>query len=210
MKHLIAWLVAASLSWFPVPAETQPGPFSKLALNGETPAAYLARRESIARDFIEVASDANETPVFEGADARARTALLLMSIARFESGYDLLVDTGAVRGPAGEVCLLQVLVDARYVKGRGMETAEGWTADELVVDRKKCARAALHKLRVSRAICSDAKHPLNAAKKALAGADVFSIYTNGRCVEGSLHAKHRVGFATAWASAHPAPSSSSS
>lgn len=210
MKPIIAWLLAASLSWYAVPTPTQPGPFSKSALNGETPAAYLARREATARDFVEVAFDPAEQPVFEGADGRARTALLLMSIARFESGYDLLVDDGRVRGPGGEVCELQVMVDARYVKGRGMETREGWTAGELIADRKKCARAALHKLAASKAICSDAKSPQNASKKALTGADVFTLYTGTRCIEGSPYAAHRVGFANAWASSHPAPSASGS
>jgi len=210
MKQIIPWLVAASLTWFAVPSATQPGPFGGLALNGETPAAYLARREAIARDIVAVAFDPSEAPVFDGANARADTALLMMSIAYFESGYDLGVDTGKIRGPQGEVCTMQVMIDGAYRPGVGMVTREGWTAAELIADRQKCDRAALHKLQASRAICSDAKHPQNATHKALSGADVFSIYTGGRCSDGSRYAAHRVGFARTWASSHPAPSASGS
>jgi len=210
LAAVVAWVLAASLSWLPVPVVGQPGPFSKSALNGETPDAYLARREAIARDAVAVAFDPAEAPVFDGPTARADTALLMMAIARFESGYDLLVDDGRVVGPMGESCVMQVMVDAAYKKGVGMITREGWTARELVLDRQKCMRAALHKLQVSRSICTDAKHPQNASHKALVGADAFGLYVGTRCVEGSVYAAHRYDLARKWAAGHPAPSTSAS
>lgn len=207
---IVAWVLAASLEWLPVPAVNQPGPFGGLALNGETQDEYAARRASMASDFVEVAFDPAEKPVFDGPDGRARTALFLMSIARFESGYDLRVDNGKQLGKQGEVCSLQVMVDWRYVKGVGMVTKEGWSAADLAADRKKCARAALHKLQVSQAICSDAKSPLNASKKSLSGSDVFTLYTGTRCSEGSPFAKHRYEPVLRWSAKSPAPAASSS
>lgn len=209
MKAITLWLLTATLSWFAVPAPTQRCPFSKeLELHGRDVAGYLAHRQSIVEDIAAVAYDEAEAPVFEAPDARAKTALFLASIARFESGYDLLVDRGEVVGPQGEVCIMQVMIDARYVKGRGMETREGWNKADLVADRKKCIRAALHKLQVSRAICGNAKDPQNASKKALTGADAFSIYTSGRCSEGSPYAKHRYEPALVWIAKSAAPSAS--
>lgn len=204
MIKVIAWVLAASLSWLPVPGPTQPSPFGGLALHDETASGYLLRRESIARDTVAVAFDPSEAPLFDGPNGRAETALYLSSIQRFESGYDLLVDNGKIRGPGGEVCLNQVMVDAGRRNGE-MVTAEGWTKADLLADRRKCVRAALHKLRVSKSICSDAKHAQNATKKALTGADAFSIYMTGRCVEGSRYAAHRYDLARKWLASNPAP-----
>lgn len=205
MKPLVAWLVAASLHWLPVPAVNQPGPFGGLALNGETQDEYRSRRASMASDFVEVSFDPSEQPVFDEPNARPKTALFLMSIARFESAYDLRVDDGRQPGLLGEVCSLQVMIDWRYVRGVGMVTKEGWSKADLSSDRKKCARASLHKLQVSRLICSDSKHPLNASKKALSGSDVFTLYTGTRCSEGSPYAKNRWNPVADWISGNPVP-----
>jgi hypothetical protein len=213
MKSLtlvVAWLLTASMHWLPIPAPTQRCPFSAgPELHGMTPEAYGALRRSIAADVATVALDPAEAPVFPGGDGRARTALLMMAIARYESGYDPLVDRGQVFGPAGEVCIMQVLVDARYdAARRATVTAEGWTRAELGSDRLKCLRAALHKIAASARICGDARSPLNAAHGALVGADLLSLYTSGRCSAGSPSARHRYELAEAWRSLHPAPSAS--
>lgn len=210
--NLIAkWVLTASLSWLALPAPTQRCPFSNQPeLHGRTIEGVEAHRASILSDIVEVAFDATEAPVFDEPHARAKTALFMASIARFESGYDLLVDTGEVVGPQGEVCVMQVMIDWRYQKGVGMLTREGWSKADLIADRKKCVRAALHKLQVSRAICSNAKDPQNVTKKALVGADQFSIYTGGKCAEGSTYALHRHKPVEAWIAKSPVPSASAS
>lgn len=196
MKALAAWLVLAMASWIPLPEKP---------LHGEPLAHYAARRASIAEDVVAVAMDPSEEPVYDGADARERTALLMASIASFESAFDLEVDRGKRLGPAGEVCIMQVSVDWARTP-RGMTTVEGWTRDELAADRRKCLRAALHKLQISRRVCSDPKHPQNRTKLALVGADVFSIYTGGKCTMGSVYAAHRFDRARKWLAQSPVPS----
>jgi hypothetical protein len=197
MKPILRWLVLAMASWIPLPERP---------LHDEPMADYVARRTAIAEDLLAVASDSAEEPLFDGPDARERTALFMASIASFESAYDLEVDQGKRLGPAGEVCIMQVSVDAARTP-RGMVTAEGWTRDELAKDRSKCIRAALHKLQVSRRICSDARSILNRTQRALAGSDVFSIYTGGRCSAGSLYAAHRYNRAQKWLEREPVPHS---
>jgi hypothetical protein len=188
MKALTAWLVLAMASWIPLPDKP---------LHDEPLADYAARRESIAEDIVAVAMDPSEEPVFDGPDAHAQTALLMASIASFESAFDLDVDRGKRLGSAGEVCIMQVSVDWARTP-RGMTTVEGWTVADLAQDRRKCLRAALHKLQISRRVCSDAKHPQNRTKMALLGADVFSIYTGGKCTMGSIYAAHRYDRARKW------------
>lgn len=195
MKALTAWLVLAMASWIPLP---------EVPLHDEPLADYAARRESIAKDILEVAQDPTEEPLFDGPTGREETALFMAAIASFESAYDLHVDLGKRRGAAGEVCIMQVAVDAAITK-RGMITAEGWTRDELVADRKKCIRAALHKLQVSKKICGDANHMLNQTKRAMKGADLYTLYTGGKCSEGSPYAAHRYDRARRWLGKNPVP-----
>jgi hypothetical protein len=211
MKHLILYMLAATLLWFAAPATTQRCPFrAEPELHGESPAAYQARRQAIVEDAQAVASDPAEVPVFTGPDGRARTAMLMLAIARFESGFCKLVDEGKQLGPQGEVCVMQVMVDAEYRKNVGMVTAEGWTRADLAADRRKCMRAALHKIQTSFRVCGDAKHPLNVAHKALQGADLLTLYTGTRCSEGSPYALHRYKLASDYIVAHPLPSASAS
>lgn len=207
---IVAWLLVASLAWFAAPAATQRCPFgSGPELHGESLADYRARREAIAAAAVAVALDPAEAPVFDGPEGRARTAALMMSIARFESGYCKRVDEGLQRGPGGEVCVMQVSLDG-YRKGVGAVTAEGWSAADLISDRQKCMRAALHKIQASFRICGDASHPQNVTRRALVGADRLSLYTGTRCTEGSPFARHRYELGEAWYASHPIASASAS
>lgn len=158
MHTLITYLLSAMLAW--APAKTH----DYYASREDTTARY----ESIARDVAEVALDPNEAPLFGGPEGRAQTALLVASIASYESGgFRRDVDLGSgkrSRGDGGRSwCIMQVNV------GNGV-TAEGWTGRDLVQDRHKCIRAGLALIRESFSLCH-----------ALTLRDRLSGYTTGRC-----------------------------
>lgn len=111
----------------------------------ETPINRLSRYSSIVSDIVEVTQDPAEEPVFKGPLGRQRTALLLLSMARHESDFDLEVDNGTLRGKLGEVCILQIVPN--------MVGTQYNFPVEYLLDRKNCIRAALHMVRGSR--CSD-------------------------------------------------------
>jgi hypothetical protein len=141
-----SWLVGAMLSWVPPLHDTD-----------------RSRYEAIAHDLASVAFDQNEEPAFVGPAGRAKTALLMASIASFESQFRADVDDGRTIGDHGHsYCLMQVQVIGK--------TAEGWTGHDLVTDRKKCFRAALKRIRISFDWCRS--HALE---------DRLSGYTTGLC-----------------------------
>lgn len=73
--QIVAWLVAALTHWTPMP-------------QGKLLDSVIEERLVVARALVDVAYDPAEPPLpmFRGSDARARTALLLGSIAAHESG----------------------------------------------------------------------------------------------------------------------------
>ena len=173
---LATYLVVAMTAWVP-PAQH---------VEGRDKA--LERYESIAKDIATVAMDEANDPLFAGGDGRQKTALLMASIASFESYYRADVDSGKARGDNGKSwCLMQIQV------GTG-KTAEGWSGEELIASRNKCLTAGLNKLRVSMAFCRAL--PL---RFRLAG------YTHGKCIEDPK-SETRMGRATRWLSDHPFPS----
>jgi hypothetical protein len=181
MSSLVAYFVAAMTAWIPVRAHLSP------------PEDTIARYESIARDAATVAFDEAEQPLFSGPEGRVRTALLMLSIASFESSYQRAVDIGDGRGDHGNsYCLMQIQV------GDGT-TREGWTGRQLVTDRTKCFRAALHILHGSFYVCRNL--PIE---------DRMSAYATGRCVENTRASRVRVGRAQAWWSSHTPPADAAS
>jgi len=177
MDSLVAYLVAAMVGW--VPAHAQPQ---------ESPDEVMDRYESIARDAATVALDPDEAPLFGGPDGRARTALLMLSVASYESGYRKRVDDGRGRGDNGRsFCLMQIRV------GTGA-TGEGWTGPDLVEDRTRCFRAALHILRKSFGIC----HSLPVE-------DRLSAYASGSCTAGTEASRRRILRASNWGATHTLP-----
>jgi hypothetical protein len=175
------YFVTAMTAWIPMRAHAEPVEDT------------MARYESIARDAAMVAYDDAEQPLFDGPDGRARTALLMLSIASFESSYQHAVDIGAGRGDHGtSYCLMQIRV------GEGT-TREGWTGRQLVTDRTKCFRAALHILHGSFNVCHN-----------LPMEDRMSAYATGRCLENTRASRVRVGRAQAWWSAHAPPADAAS
>src|SRR5579884_644196 len=122
MESLVTYLVAAMMAWVPLRAQS---PF-------ESQEAARARYESIARDAVSVALDEQETPLFDGPDGRTRTAVLMLSIASFESSFRKTIDDGVGRGDGGQsYCLMQI----HFIQPT---TREGWTSHQLIEDRKRC------------------------------------------------------------------------
>lgn len=171
---LTTYLLTAMTTW--VPAATHPEGTDKA----------LARYESIARDIAAVALDEGQTPLFAGADGREKTALLLASIASFESYFRADVEEGRARGDnGGSYCLMQIQV--------GTKTAEGWTGKDLIASRQKCLVAGLNRIRQSFAMC-----------RALPQTFRLAGYTCGRCLE-EPKAEQRMSRAIKWLAAHPLP-----
>jgi hypothetical protein len=100
-----------------------------------------ARYEAIAADFADVALDPDEPALFADGrtPGRVKTAILLASIGRFESGgYREDVDTLVKLGDGGAArCLLQI---------------HPWPG-EVINDRASCLRAGLRHLRASFSAC---------------------------------------------------------
>lgn len=160
MELFVTWLVAKMLVWVP-------------GYNSEATNDTKARYESFARDAVTVAFDPDEKPLFGGANARVKTAVTLLSIASFESGYRHSVDIGEERGDSGSSwCLMQVHLPGAVrvtLKGdvygyAGYKSSDGWSGKDLVEDRKRCFRAALHIARESYRVCGN-----------------LSVYATGKC-----------------------------
>jgi len=178
MDSLVSYLVAAMIGWVPLHAHG----------HAETADELRARYESIARDVTAVAFDEAESPLFGGSEGRTQTALLMLSVASYESGYRKKIDDGQSLGDHGRsFCLMQIRV------GAGV-TREGWSGPDLIADRRRCFRAALHILRSSFGVCHTL--PLE---------DRLSAYATGHCFPDAEISRTRVTRARAWREAHAPP-----
>ncbi len=183
------WVYEASLAWVPLASVS----------GWESKEQADVRRLSIATDVTAVAFDPQESPLFaSGTDfaSRANTALFLASIASYESGYDVRVDQGHCEALPGG--LKAGWCDNGHAHslwqhniGDG-KTLDGWTKNDLVSDRRKAVRAALHALQHSAKMCG----------KSFSGADAFSVYAQGFCGL-SPKMRERLGRATGYASEKP-------
>lgn len=97
MGPLATYIFSAMISWVPVSAHT---------FTGESVDDITARYELIAETVEKTALDPNREPLIPGEDGRIKTALLLASIASFESQYGKdvvtckrLGDNGVAYGP---------------------------------------------------------------------------------------------------------------
>lgn len=183
MHAVIAWILAFMVTNAP------PGRHIYYPDAVETKEETEARYASIAKDLAEVTFDSNEQPIFPGNNGRLETAGLLASIALYEGGgYRKDVDLGKgkhARGDGGRsVCLMQIFVGAG-------KTAEGYSADDLLADRKNCFRAALHMAQYSFRACQTA--PLG---------ERLRVYTSGRCDRGSGASYARVMTGVNWFKGH--------
>ena len=172
---LAAYLLTAMISWMPTKVHHREGE-----------AVALARYESIATDIAKVALDENEIPLFAGEDGRTQTALLVASIASYESHFRADVDEGRARGDKGiSWCIMQIQVHGK--------TLEGWSGKDLIDDRAKCLAAGLHLVRESFTMC-----------KSMALRHKLSGYTSGRCSDDPA-SEARIGRAVKWMKEHPTP-----
>jgi|SRR5579863_5098567 hypothetical protein len=178
MQNLVTYLVTAMLSWVPLHAHA---PL-------ESADDARGRYESIAQDVASVVLDGGEEPLFGGSSGRTETAILMLSVASFESSFKKSVDDGAGRGDHGRsYCLMQIHV------GTGT-TPEGWSGPQLVENRKACFRAALHMLRGSFGVCHN-----------LPVEDRLSAYATGRCLPNVKISRSRIGRARAFWETHAPP-----
>jgi hypothetical protein len=178
MEGLISYLIAAMMTWVPLHSHVR----------FEAPEDTLARYTSIAHDAASVALDQAESPLFDGPEGRTRTALLILSVASYESYFVKSIDDGFGRGDHGSsYCLMQVRV------GSGT-TREGWSGADLVHDRTLCFRAALHILQASFDAC-----------RSLPMDDRVSAYATGHCFRNAHVSRTRVDRARAWWMAHTDP-----
>jgi hypothetical protein len=174
----VSYLVAAMLAWVPVYAHA---PI-------ESSEHALERYQDIARDLASVVLDESESPLFNGSGGRSETALLMLSVASFESSFSKRVDDGNRRGDRGlSYCLMQIHV------GNGV-TREGWNGQQLIEDRKLCFRAGLHILQNSFSACRN-----------LTVDDRLSAYATGHCYPEARISRSRVGRARAWWESHTPP-----
>jgi len=185
--QLSAWIFSVMTMMAPIDRSSLPTvPGAK-----ETPFERIDRYDAISKMAVQVSFDPNESPlpltskemnqlnIRTDEQLRAFTALTLVSVALWESSYfrrDVDLGTGRLGfGDNGRsVCLMQINV------GKGM-TAEGWGAKELVEDRDKCFRAALHLLQDSWRSCGNVPMEQRA-----------SVYTSGTCRDGISESKHRI------------------
>lgn len=164
---LIGWMVVAMVRW----------------MHAE-PMVVQERYEGIASDAVAVAYDTDEAPLFPGSQGRAKTAALILAIARLESDYSVKVDDGRIRGDHGSsFCMMQIHIGSRHVVLEGDTWRygtkdEGWTGADLLADRRKCFRAGLHFARQSVRSCGN-----------------LSLYTSGRCSTTEATARERFALA---------------
>ena len=178
MDSIVAYLVAAMIGWVPLHAHAP----------SESIDDARDRYESIARDVVSVAFDESESPLFSGPEGRTQTALLMLSVASYESSYRKKVDDGrrwGIMATRSASCRFASAPASRAKAGAGTIC---------VTDRRLCFRAGLHILRGSFGAC-----------RALAVDDRLSAYATGHCFADAAISRSRVGRARAWREAHVPP-----
>ena len=163
---LSAYLLSAMTSWVPLEQHRY----------YETAAETDARYRAIAQDIAVVALDPEEAPLFAGDDGRAKTALLLASVASFESTFNGKVDDCRVSGDAG--------------KAHGLWQTHASKA-QVCADRLAAARIALRMVRDSFTQC-----------RAQNLSDKLSHFTDGVCKHTWARSRQRVDRAVRYWSAH--------
>lgn len=202
---VIAWIVSILVNITPI------GSPQYYADAKETKEEMTERYNSIANDLAQVVYDPAEKPLFSGANGRAKTALVLLGIAKFEAvglrkDIDLNIGPKA-RGDSGQSwCMMQVLVGRPNKDGKTTrrivispegryswttDPTKGWGGEDLAQDRKKCFRAGLAIARESFHACGGLNGPLM---------DRLRVYARGNCTseDGGRLSAHRMGAAKYW------------
>ena len=194
LKALTTYLFTAMMAWMPVR--------NQAARELEDDA--VARYESIAADIAAVALDPSEPALWDGDDGRVKTALVVLSVAFWESGFRVDVDRGNCKPNECDHGLAYSLWQLHPEDGfifdgdvytfsrnrsagwRDEHASEIFDGPSLIRDRKLAARVALHILRYS----------VRVGKS-------LGIYT-GEGGNGPK-ARQRYGHAVTWLRSHPFP-----
>ena len=174
-------------------------------------AAEAELRPQIVKTAVDVVYDPWEPPLFPPAaeqaagasHGREQTLLLLLAIVRYESDFRVSVDEGLVRGKAGDVCGMQIVVPRgtrilltadlyKRITSKHAGWADAFTAEDLVPGsipgrRENCLRAGLHMMRESMRVCRS-----------------LSLYARGDC-KPDQNAKYRELLARETFKRHPPP-----
>lgn len=178
LQILTAYLVIAMTAW--VPAENHAW--------YQTPEQTAGHYQDIASDIVEVAMDPDEIPVFDGPDGRAETALLLASIASWESAFNQRTDEGKSIRKGDNDGGKAVGIWQTHWRGNPF----GWSRSDIANDRKKAARLALFRIRESFGACRN--FPLESR---------LTVYATGQACRPTEVSKQRVSRALRWWKAHP-------
>jgi hypothetical protein len=184
-EALSAWAVAVMLAAIP------PGKFQTPVEAVEPEAETRSRYDALAKGLAEVVLDPEERPLYPGPRGRPQTAALMLALSYHESGWRRDIDLGIgkkVRPGRQYWCVMQVGLDG------AAKTAEGYTGPELTADRRRCFRAALHRLQQTRGSCR------------AQGSDAWlRSYSAGDCSRGAKPADQRMGTFRRWLGIHPFP-----
>jgi hypothetical protein len=192
LKALTTYLLTAMLSWMP----------TKNHQARETQDAAKTRYESIAADVAAVTLDPSEPALFQGSDGRVKTALVVLSVAFWESAFRVDVDSGQCKPPECDnghaFTLWQLHPEDGFIFDGDVYTfarnrSAAWRADHaseifdgaaLVRERKLAAKIALHMIRYS-----------------VKAAGSLGIYTGER--GNGPKAQTRMNHAVKWLKGHP-------
>lgn len=188
-----AWLVAAMTAWSPI---DRPHYIFEAK---ETPEQATERYEAISWAVVNVAYNPNNAPVIlaKGDHSRASTALLMVSLAFFESGFRRDIDLGQGKYSAGDFgrshCMMQIQTGSNRRDTSTLEKLIGksWSAEDLVQDRDKCFTAGFIIMSKSFTAC----HSLPLEQR-------LAVYASGNCDEGHEESEKRFNKAHRWYDGH--------
>lgn len=181
-EKLVAWLLAAMQSWVPAAQHDHYQPREK------TEATY----REIAEAEAEAALDDTTIPLFagDGAEGRAKTALLGIAVASWESSFNSVIAHGGSVRPGDNDNGLAVGPWQTHVYGR---TEDGWTRKDLANDLVKAATLGLRRMRESFKVCGAVEMRYRLG---------FYVAGRGSCPR-SWKSAQRVDRALAWWREHP-------
>ena len=193
-----------------------------------------ARRESIARDVVDVVFEDPAPPLFGGPNGRIREIPLILSIMQFESGFRRDIDYGLgklSRGDHGKSrCLMQVMVgdgrtrpwnrtrhrfatDAEVRLWHRLHPADGEPDDAVVILGETVDEIEEgwtgNELEQDRRKCIISGLRIirgsYGATRGMPPLDRLRVYASGSTEGGAEESAHRIGRAVRWYGRHPAP-----
>jgi len=159
-----AWLLSIMLSIVPCQKNYHVPTYAQESIQ-----QCESRYDGISKSIAEVVYHPNSTPLWGGNHGRARTALTVLTIMYFESGFRRDVDIGIERERLSRYgwndygrswCMMQInlgnksrMIDGAAIVNSASNTPHGWTGKDLIADRRKCVAAGLYIVRRSFKAC---------------------------------------------------------